>query len=201
MRIRLLHLTAPVLAAPVLVALAALAFALAAPAPAAAGELAGVTLPDQTSAGGHDLVLNGMGLRKKLFIKVYVGGLYLAEKSASADQVLAADGARIMSFAFLYGVDKEQLCDSWSEGLEANTPDAPAEVKAGFETLCGWMEAIDKGKGMKLTYIPGTGTQVQVNGQDKGTIEGKAFADAVLRTWIGPAPGPGEEFKKAVLGG
>jgi hypothetical protein len=142
-----------------------------------------------------------MGLRKKLFIKVYVGGLYLAEKSSSADQVLAADGARILSFAFLYGVDKEQLCDSWSEGLEANTPDAPAEVERDFQTLCSWMEAIDKGKSMKLTYIPGTGTQVEVNGQGKGTIEGKAFADAVLRTWIGPDPGPGEGFKKGVLGG
>lgn len=196
MRIRSLRLALPVVALA-----AALAFSLASPAPAAARELAGVTLPDSATAGDHAVVLNGMGLRKKLFIKVYVGGLYLTEKSSSASEVLASDGARIMSFAFLYSVSQKQLCDSWDEGLEANTPNASAEVESGFEELCSMMEPIDKGHAMKLTYLPGTGTKVEVNGKDKGTIEGKAFADAVLGTWIGPEPGPGEGFKKAILGG
>ena len=40
-----------------------------------------------------------------------------------------------------------------------------------------------------------------LNGKTKGTLPGKAFADAVLATWIGPEPGPGEDFKKAMLGG
>ena len=52
--------------------------------PAAAGTLAGVTLPDKADVDGKSLVLNGMGLRKKLVIKVYVGGLYLPQKEKSA---------------------------------------------------------------------------------------------------------------------
>ena len=28
---------------------------------------------------------------------------------------------------------------------------------------------------------------------------GKAVADAILNTWIGPKPGPGNDFKKGVL--
>jgi len=51
-----------------------------------------------------------------------------------------------------------------------------------------------------LTYLPGQGTQVEVNGKTKGTLPGKPTADAVLATWIGPHPGPGEDFKKGVLG-
>jgi hypothetical protein len=39
-----------------------------------------------------------------------------------------------------------------------------------------------------------------VNGKLKGTLLGKATADAILSTWIGPKPGPGDDFKKAVLG-
>ena len=44
------------------------------------------------------------------------------------------------------------------------------------------------------------GTRVEVNGKVKGTIPAKPTADAILATWIGPNPGPGEDFKQAVLG-
>lgn len=169
--------------------------------PAAAGTLAGVTLPDKAEANGQSLVLNGMGLRKKLVIKVYVGGLYLAQKEKSAAKVLAADAPRRMVMHFIYDVSKEQMCDAWDEGLAENTPNASAEVKKAFATLCGWMDGVGKGQRLVLTYLPAEGTTVEVAGKAKGTLPGKAVADAILATWIGPDPGPGEGFKKAVLGG
>lgn len=183
-------------------ALLTLLLALPAAVPAAAGTLEGVTLPDKVEADGHSLALNGMGLRKKLFIKVYVGGLYLQQKAkADAKQVLAADRPFRMALAFLYDVSKEQMCDAWSEGLEANTPKASAQVKKDFQTLCGWMDGVGKGQKLNLTYTPGQGTQVEISGKAKGTLPGKATADAILGTWIGPEPAPGGDFKKAVLGG
>jgi len=169
--------------------------------PATTATLAGVTLPDKADVGGQSLVLNGLGLRTKLFIKVYVGGLYLPQKERSAEKVLAADAPRRMVFHFLYGVNKNQMCDAWKEGLEDNTPKATPEVKQAFTTLCSWMEEIPKGQTMALTYTPGEGTKVEVNGKVKGTLPGKPTADAILATWIGPKPGPGPDFKKAVLGG
>ena len=59
--------------------LAAVALCLLLAVPAGAGTLAGVTLPDTAQVAGKDLVLNGLGLRKKFVIKVYVGGLYLPQ--------------------------------------------------------------------------------------------------------------------------
>jgi Chalcone isomerase-like len=169
--------------------------------PVAAGTLADVTLPDKAEVKGQSLVLNGMGLRKKFVIKVYVAGLYLPQKEKSAQKILAADTPHRMVMHFLYGVSKDQMCEAWNEGLEANTPNASAEVKKGFATLCGWMEPIEKGKQIVMTYVPGEGTHVEVNGKMKGTIPGAATADAILATWLGPKPGPGDDFKKAVLGG
>ena len=150
---------------------------------------------------GKDLVLNGLGLRKKFVIKVYVGGLYLPQKQSNAGNVLSIDQPRQMVMHFLYDVSKEQMCDAWNEGLEANTPNAGAEVEAAFGTLCGWMEELPKGNELVMTYVPGEGTHVEVNGKSKGTLPGKATADAILATWIGAKPGPGADFKKAVLGG
>ncbi len=181
---------------------AVLSLLLVAPlAPAGAASLAGVTLPDKAEVKGQSLVLNGIALRKKFFIKVYVAGLYLSQKEKSAAKILGADAPRRQVMHFLYGVSKDQMCDAWNDGLEANTPNASAEVKKAFATLCGWMEPIKEGNELVMTYVPGEGTQVEVNGKVKGTLPGKPTADAILSTWIGPKPDPGEDFKKALLGG
>jgi predicted deacylase len=178
----------------------AAALSLAIAIPALALTLAGVNLEDHATVAGQTLVLNGAGLRKKLFIKVYVGGLYLPAKQSNAAAVLAADAPRRQVMHFLYSVSKDQMCDAWNEGLENNTKNASAEVKGAFKTLCNLMEPIPKGNRLILTYVPGTGTTVEVNGKNKGTLPGKATADAILATWIGPDPGPGQDFKKNVLG-
>ncbi|MDP9362053.1 MAG: chalcone isomerase family protein [Acidobacteriota bacterium] len=167
---------------------------------ASAASLAGVTLEDKATVNGQSLTLNGLGLRKKFFIKVYVGGLYLQAKSSNPAAILASDSPRRIVMSFLYSVSKDQMCDAWSEGLEANTPNASAEVKGAFKTLCSWMEPIPKGNRLVLTYVPGTGTIVEVNGKMKGTLPGKATADAIVFTWIGPKPAMGDDFKNAVLG-
>lgn len=179
--------------------------ALVLPGPAAAqGE--SVTYNDVVVArtvdvGGTQLQLNGYALRKKVIFKVYVAALYVATPSNEPSAILSADTPRRMVMSFLRGVGSNQICDAWKEGLENNTPDASAELKAQFETLCGYMEDIKKPEVMSFTYVPGQGTTVEVKGAAKGTIPGKEFADAILRTWIGPKPGPGDGFKRDLLGG
>jgi len=176
--------------------LLAIAFAV----PVLAATVAGVNMENSVAVGQQSLVLNGAGLRKKFIVKVYVGGLYLPAKNGNSTAIMASDTPRRMVMHFLYSVSKDQMCDAWSEGLEDNTPNASAEVKGSFKTLCSLMEAIPKGNRLVLTYVPGTGTTVEVNGKMKGTLPGKATADAILCTWLGAKPAPGEDFKNAVLG-
>ena len=175
--------------------------ALALAIPVAAANVAGVNMEDKVTIGTQTLVLNGAGLRKKFVIKVYVGGLYLPSKQASAATIIATDQPRRMVMHFLYSVSKSQMAEAWNEGLTDNTPKASPEVKTAFKTLEGWMEDVPKGNRIVLTYVPGTGTTVEVNGKSKGTLGGKAVSDAILNTWLGPDPAPGADFKKAVLGG
>jgi hypothetical protein len=163
--------------------------------------VAGVNVADQTTVNGQTLVLNGAGLRKKLFIKVYTGALYLPAKQKTADQILSSDTPRQMVMNFVFDVDKGKISEAWSEGLQANSPNAAADVKNNFKSLESWMEDMKKGQKIVLTYVPNTGTTIEVNGQVKGTLAGKATADAILATWIGAKPGPGQDFKKSLLGG
>ena len=167
---------------------------------AGAATVAGAKIEDTTSVGGQNLVLNGAALRKKFVVKVYVGALYLPSKQNNAAAILAADAPRRQVMHFLYDVDKGKMAEAWEEGLKDNTPNASAEVKTAFKTLSTWMEDMKEGQRIVLTYAPGTGTTVEVNGKNKGTLGGKAVADAILNTWVGPKPGPGGDFKKGILG-
>ncbi len=165
-----------------------------------AGELVGVSMPDTTQVGDEELQLNGMGLRKKAFIKVYVAGLYLPAKQTDPQKILGADSARKLVMNFKYDVSASKLCGGWDEGLENNTPGAGQAVKDDFATLCEYMEDMEKGEVISFTYQPGTGTEVTVKGTDKGTIEGKDFADGLFACWLGDEP-PSEDFKEGLLGG
>jgi hypothetical protein len=177
-----------------------LALALLVALPAGAGELAGVEMADTATVADQDLQLNGMGLRKKFFIKVYVAGLYLPTTESDGAAVLAADAPRRTVMHFLYGVDQGKICGAWDEALEANYPAASSAVKTQMEELCGLMEDMDKGDSMSFTYSPDEGTSVEVKGKTKGTIAGKPFADALWSAWIGEHPAT-DALKEGLLGG
>jgi len=162
--------------------------------------VSGVSMPTTIEVNGQALVLNGMGLRKKAIFKVYVAGLYLPQKTSDAEAILGADEPRRMVLQFLRGVNKDQMCGAWKDALKDNTPDASDQLKEQFATLCGYMGKIEKGEQLVFTYLPGHGTDVEIRGNLQGTIEGKEFADALFKAWIGPKPGPGQDFKKKVLG-
>jgi hypothetical protein len=157
-------------------------------------------MPDTLTIEGKDLVLNGMALRKKIIFKVYVAGLYLPQKESSADKIFKTDGPRHMVMHFVRSVGAGKINDAWMEGLEDNTPNASPELKKQFEELCNLMEDVEDGDQIVFTYLPEKGTLVKVKGKDKGSLKGKPFADALFACWIGPEPGPGEDFREALLG-
>jgi hypothetical protein len=101
---------------------------------------------------------------------------------------------------FLMEVEKKKICNAWHEGLQNNSPDKAASLKGSFDTLCTYMEDMEKGSKMSFTYVPGQGTSVSVNGKAKGTIAGKDFGDAMFACWIGYRP-PNADLKKGLLGG
>jgi hypothetical protein len=60
--------------------------------------------------------------------------------------------------------------------------------------------ALRKGGIVLIDYLPGIGTRVTVNGEEKATIRGEDFFRALLRIWIGAKPVDGR-LRDAMLGG
>lgn len=164
-----------------------------------AASLAGVTLPDTVQAGDKTLMLNGLGLRTKFVVKVYVAGLYLQQKSSDPNAILKADESKKLVMHFLRDVSKEQMADAFSESFDNNAPEARKSMKADIDRLLGALEPLKEGNEMLFTYVPGTGTTMTVNGKDKLTIAGSAFAPVLFSVWLGPKP-PNAGLKKGILG-
>ena len=183
----------PILAA----ALILLAISLVGPA-ARAGELAGVTLPDSLTAGTQTLELNGLGLRKKAMIKVYVGALYLESSAKDAGAILAADQGKAIRLHFLRGLSKAQLSGAFREGFEANATDKAGQ-KAAFDKMLALLSNVKEGDTLTFNYLPDKGTTLQVGEKKLGVFEGKGFADAVFSIRLGPNP-PTADLKKGMLG-
>jgi len=168
--------------------------------PLLAATLAGVTLPDTVTVGDKTLELNGMGLRKKLFISVYVGGLYLDKKSADPNAIIQADQPKRTVLHFVYSeVSRDQMADAFKEGFDGNAPDKVKTLKPQIDQWIAALEAMKKGEEMAVTYVPGTGTTLTLRGKDKLTIPGLPFAQAVFAVWFGPKP-PSNDLKTGMLG-
>ena len=164
-----------------------------------AGTLAGVTLPDTVQVDGRTLVLNGLGLRKKFGVKVYVAGLYLEQKSSDPSAILKADAPRRIVMHFVRSVSKHQMTDAFSESFEDNAPDAKKIMKAEIDQFLNALEPLSDGDQIVLTYLPGTGTTLAINGKEKARIAAPAFAPVLFSVWLGPKP-PNQDLKKGLLG-
>jgi hypothetical protein len=164
-----------------------------------AASLAGVTLPDTEQVGGTKLVLNGLGLRTKVIVKVYVAGLYLEQKSSDPSAILKADAPKRIVMHFVHGASKSQMADAFNDSFKDNSPDAVKTMKADIDRLLGALEPVKPGDEMVFTYVPGTGTTFAINGTDKLTIAGPAFCPVLFSVWLGPKP-PNADLKKGMLG-
>lgn len=167
--------------------------------PLYAGTLNGVTLPDTVQVGTTSLTLNGLGLRTKYMVKVYVAGLYVAQKSADPSAILKADAPKRIVMHFVRDVSKSQLTDGFTESFENNTPDAAKTLKPEIDRLFAVLDSVKDGQEIIFTYIPNKGTTVMVAGNDKLTIAGPAFSEMLFSVWLGPKP-PNAGLKKGILG-
>ena len=165
-------------------------------------ECHGVTFPEQTQVQTSPLTLNGLGLRQATMLKVnvYVAALYVAQQSADANAILAANTPKQLVLHFVRDVQSTDLKEAWEEGFEHNAKAQMPALKERIAQLQAWMVDMQSGQQLTFTQTPGAGIEVDVNGTVQGTIAGDDFATAFLAIWLGPKP-PNPPLKTGLLGG
>lgn len=174
---------------------------------ARAVDIEGVKIDDKVTLanGVPELVLNGAGVRHKfVFVKIYIGSLYLAQKKTDNEAIFADPGPKRVSMHILSNeVTAQDLISSMNNALAANlVPHELALLEKRIRDLNNVMSSIkviNKGSVVQLDYIPDVGTRVIVDGQERITIPGEDFFRAMLHIWIGNKPVDGR-LRDAMLG-
>jgi long-chain acyl-CoA synthetase len=168
-----------------------------------AAEVAGVRIDDRIQSGGQELVLNGAGLRTKFFIKVYIGALYVAQKTDSPAAILDNPAPRRMVLRMLREMEADALHGALDEGLRKNLATAElTELKPQIDQLGTLMKGIGtvkEGDSIAIDF-GAAGIEFGLNGKPHGKVDGATFGRALLKVWLGDNPADAS-LKKALLGG
>jgi hypothetical protein len=202
---------AAALAATVLLSLsfAPVAYPQSSAAPAAADVTeprSGVKFPSRAG----DLVLTGVGLRTKTFlkVKVYAIGMYIPESAASS--LVAAhksdmgskafyrdlrEGAFVkqMSIQFVRDLSPDQIHDAYREALHGADPKM-------IDLFASYFGSLTSGQSAVLRFTPASGGTLEttVAGLGKPPIADPAFVSRVLSIWLGDSPIQ-EDIKKGLV--
>lgn len=153
------------------------------------------------------LSLAGVGVRTKLFIKVYAAGFYVDAEQArthlerfrgvSAEELagredfytrlVKANIAKKMVMRFVYNAGAKKVRGAFEDGLKTNLPEGTSPAA---EEFLGLFEGDIGGKGSVLTVRtePGGRILVHSDGAELGTLEDVELTEALWKIWFGPKP-------------
>ena len=165
--------------------------------------LEGVTLPDTYPVEGQTLVLNGIGLRTLtiLNVRVYVAGLYLAQRSRDAQQILASATPKVLLLQFLRSGSKSEVERQFHNGETVNCGSGgcdPAD-QADFDRLVAAAPAVSAGD--TFTFVlTARGVRFYANNRLLAQSDKPDLGRLILLGYLGSHP-PSADLRRALLGG
>ena len=140
----------------------------------------------RASAPAQDLTLCGSGLQRyRRILKAYAAALYQADCGAAPSQNLA----RRLELSYFWSIDGERFGDAALRHLEATVDAATLEaLRPRLNRLARAYRSVEPGDRYALTYLPGRGTELSLNGRVLDSVPGEEFARVYFGLWIGDAP-------------
>lgn len=165
-------------------------------------KISGNVMPNVMKVGSEYLKMNGGGIREKLVFDLYVGVLYLQEKSSDADEIINGDRPMAIKIKIISGmVDNDNFKEALEEGFEKSTNDNVAPYRERMDDMMaeGFKEDIKTNDVYDIVYQPGTGCTLSKNGTALITVPGLDFKKALFGVWLCDDPADAG-LKKKMLG-
>lgn len=155
--------------------------------PAHALQISQEEFADTFKDGELELVLMGAALKRFQVLKAVAVGFYL-EEGVEEDEILTPIPKRV-EIAYLQNISRTELMAETTEGLRDNlSADAFDGIQEDLKTFAGWMRDMEPGDRYAMTYRPGQGTEVRLNGVLQGTIASDDFALGFFSIYVGAKP-------------
>ncbi len=151
---------------------------------------------DVFKRGPVELSLRGAGLKKFLSVRVAAAALYL-KKDTDAKDILK-DIPKSLEVIFLQNIPAIELQRATTKGIRLNISDQEFErLSPRIDILNSYFPSVKKMDRIQMTYLPGKGTIIEVNGVVEGVIPGIDFGGDFFAIWVGDKPV--DPFMKKVL--
>ncbi len=156
--------------------------------PSQGAEIEDIEFPKTVVAGDTEVPLFGLGLlRYRVLFRGYVGGLYMPA-GAKKDEVFQ-DVPKALELYYFWDIPGSFFGEAADDLLAKNLPpERLASLRARLDRLNAMYKDVDVGDRYRLTYVPGEGTTVRLNGESLGTIPGADFARDYFSIWLGKNP-------------
>ena len=170
------------------------------PLPSHARTVEGVTFAVSIPAGDTSLPLRNAALLRYLkFIRAYVAALYLPEGLPSS--AVLSDVPKRLEISYLVSIKGADFGKGAAPVLARNlSPAELARLQPRIDRINAAYRDVKPGDRYALTYLPGRGTELSLNGTPLTTIEGADFAAAYFGIWLGREP-IDDKLKRDLLGG
>lgn len=137
-------------------------------------------------------------LKVGYLFKVYEARLLLDEQVPTS-RVLE-DVAKRLEIRYLRAIKAEDLVEIGDHTLQRQIdPQLFGQIKDRVATINRWYTDVQPGDVYTLTYVPGIGSELALNGKPLGLIEGADFAAAYFGIWLDPRT-KYRDFRQALLG-
>lgn len=151
-------------------------------------ESRGVKYSDFIVLQGVNLPVRGVGLlRWKYFFKVYQVALYMPENVKTSD--VLKDVPKRLEYYFFVDMKAEDFQTTGMPLMVRNVGEQKASnVKQELDTFNGFYQDVKEGQRYTITYEPGRGTSLALQGKELGVVPGADFGAAYFSIWLGPDP-------------
>jgi hypothetical protein len=124
----------------------------------------------------------------RIFFQLYDAALYTAP-GAKVEDVLNATTSFRLQFRYLREIDKSIILESSDRMLRKNLSDEQfQQIAERVARINDAYRTVKDGDHSALTYQPGNGTTLTINGEPIITIEGEDFAQLYFQIWLGEQP-------------
>jgi len=159
---------------------------------------------DAITVNGVDMVVTGVALREKTFLKVDVytivsyvkKGAFLGEDKAAG--LLNLEEPKMLQMDLTRGFSNKKLKNAFSEVIEENYEDMSA-FQSDMDIFLAYFTAdAEEGDKIIFGFCPAEGLTTSLNGKELGVIKNVEFMKALWTVWFGADPAD-EDMRDALV--
>ena len=129
-------------------------------------------------------------------VDVLDGKKTIVRRTSDARTVIDSHQLKQVRLEFLRNIDRRNLASGWADSLRRI---GGTEMEPSIARFTSLISDVRRGDTMSFTWRPGTGIEVTLGGEVRGSVPGDQFARTLFELWFGSSPGD-ERLKGGMLG-